>query len=136
MSRRQTCCPSSFTLAALPRAQGGTSRVQRARRPPAQRRQLAEAAASRAAIGHEAGAGGSVNCQINSREEKKGIGKKKPQQGKIYVERLGSFSGGVSLSDLQFCAENHPLYWWRDPEVCGGCDQRLFLENIRLHVLV
>lgn len=52
-SRRQTSSPSSVTLAALPRAQGGTSRVQRARRPPAPRRQLAEAAASPAAIGHE-----------------------------------------------------------------------------------
>lgn len=93
MSRRQTSSPSSFTLAALPRAQGGTSRVQRARRPPAQRRQLAEAAASRAAIGHEVGAGSSVNCQINSREEKKGKGKKKTHSKKYTSTDSAPFRG-------------------------------------------
>lgn len=89
MSRRQTSSPSSFTLAALPRAQGGTSRVQRARRPPARRRQLAEP--SRHWTRGWSRQQRKLSNQFQGGKERE---KKKMKRQKIYVSLLGSFSGG------------------------------------------
>lgn len=78
--------PSPFTFAALPRARGGTSRVQRARRPPARRRQLVEAAASRAAIGHRQD---EAECKLSNQfEEEKEKGKRKKKPCKKYKPSL------------------------------------------------
>ena len=55
MGLRQTHPSPAPHLARATQGTRGTSRVQRARRPPVWRRQLVEAAASRAAIGRRSG---------------------------------------------------------------------------------
>lgn len=87
--------PSPFTIAALPRARGGTSRVQRARRPPARRRQLVEAAASRAAIGRRRD---EAECKLSNQfEEEKEKEKRKKKSLAKYINRSLSCWGLFKL---------------------------------------